>query len=91
MAENASDLRPDVVFLDPPRAGSTPDCIAAVARMSPRRVVYVSCEPRTLARDVALFHQHGYRAGEFRPVDMFPHTDALETVCLLRRKGGGDR
>lgn len=79
-------LRPDVVFLDPPRAGSTPECIGAVAAMEPRRVVYVSCDPVTLARDAALFARRGYRAEQFQPVDMFPHTNHVETVALLSRK-----
>lgn len=79
-------LRPDVVFLDPPRAGSTPACIRAVAQMAPRRVVYVSCDPETLARDVALFAKQGYRARQFVPVDLFPHTRHIETVALLVRQ-----
>ena len=66
-------LHPDVVFLDPPRAGSTPECIAAVNKMKPRRVVYVSCDPETLARDVAAFTRLGWRAAKFCPVDLFPH------------------
>lgn len=82
----AQRLRPDVVFLDPPRAGSTPECIAAVAHMAPRRVVYVSCEPETLARDVALFARQGYRARQFIPVDLFPHTRHIETVALLTKE-----
>lgn len=77
----AEGLRPDVVLLDPPRAGSTPECIAAVAAMAPRRVVYVSCGPDTLARDVALFARHGYRARDFQPVDLFPQTEHLEVAC----------
>lgn len=76
---------PDVVFLDPPRAGSTPECIGAVARMAPRRVVYVSCDPETLARDVAFFAKQGYRAQKFVPVDLFPHTRHIETAALLTR------
>ena len=79
-------LHPDVVFLDPPRAGSTPECIAAVAKMAPRRVVYVSCDPETLARDTALFARHGYKAKGFTPVDLFPQTRHVETVCLLEKK-----
>ncbi len=78
-------LHPDVIFLDPPRAGSTPECIAAAAKMSPRRVVYVSCDPETLARDVAIFARHGYKAKRFTPVDLFPQTRHVETVALLTR------
>lgn len=78
-------LHPDVVFLDPPRAGSTPECITAVAKMAPRRVVYVSCDPETLARDVAIFARHGYKAKGFTPVDLFPQTCHVETVCLLSK------
>ena len=76
-------LHPDVVFLDPPRAGSTPECIAAVNKMKPRRVVYVSCDPETLARDVAAFTRLGWRAAKFCPVDLFPQTKHVETVCQL--------
>lgn len=76
-------LHPDVVFLDPPRAGSTPECIAAVNKMKPRRVVYVSCDPETLARDVAAFTRLCWRAAKFCPVDLFPQTRHVETVCLL--------
>ena len=79
-------LHPDVVFLDPPRAGSTPECITAVAKMAPRRVVYVSCDPETLARDVAIFARHGYKAKGFTPVDLFPQTRHVETVVLLSHK-----
>ena len=79
-------LHPDVVFLDPPRAGSTPECITAVAQMAPRRVVYVSCDPETLARDVAIFARHGYKAKGFTPVDLFPQTRHVETVVLLSHK-----
>ena len=87
MAAAASEgLHPDVVFLDPPRAGSTPECIAAVAKMAPRRVVYVSCDPEALARDVAIFARHGYKAKGFTPVDLFPQTRHVETVVLLSHK-----
>ena len=79
-------LRPDVVFLDPPRAGSTPECITAVNKMKPRRVVYVSCDPETLARDVAAFTRLGWRAAKFCPVDLFPQTKHVETVVLLSHK-----
>lgn len=83
VAAAGEGLHPDVVFLDPPRAGSTPECIAAVNKMKPRRVVYVSCDPETLARDVAAFTRLGWRAAKFCPVDLFPQTKHVETVCLL--------
>ena len=73
------------MFLDPPRAGSTPECIAAVNKMKPRRVVYVSCDPETLARDVAAFTRLGWRAAKFCPVDLFPQTRHVETVVLLSK------
>lgn len=86
MLQAARDgLKPDVVFLDPPRAGSTPECIDAIVRMDPARVVYISCDPETLARDVAVFHKKGYRAQGFYPVDLFAQTGHVETVCLLSR------
>ena len=79
-------LHPDVVFLDPPRAGSTPECITAVNKMKPRRAVYVSCDPENLARDVAAFTRLGWRAAKFCPVDLFPQTKHVETVVLLSHK-----
>ena len=73
----------DVVFLDPPRAGSTERFVASLAKMSPRRVVYISCNPTTLARDLAWFQHYGYHAEVAQPVDMFPHTEHIETIVLL--------
>ena len=75
----------DVVFLDPPRAGSSQVFLESVARIAPRRVVYVSCNPETLARDAAFLETKGYRAKEVWPVDMFPWTASIETVCLLSK------
>ena len=75
----------DVVFMDPPREGSTPAFIESVARMAPKRVVYVSCNPETMARDLALLTQKGYRAEGFTPVDMFPHSAHCEVVCALSK------
>ena len=82
----AEGVRPDVVFLDPPRAGSTPQFIDALAKMAPRKAVYVSCDPETLARDLALFAAKGYQAKAIQPVDMFPHTEHVEAVVLMSRK-----
>lgn len=76
----------DVVFMDPPRSGSTEEFIDAVALMQPKRVVYISCGPDTLARDLKIFAKHGYRAKEAWPVDLFGWTGHVETVCLLSKK-----
>ena len=81
----AEGKKADVVFLDPPRAGSTERFIASLAKMAPRRVVYISCNPVTLARDLAWFRQYGYRAEIAQPVDMFPHTEHIETVVLMSK------
>lgn len=76
----------DVVFMDPPRSGSTEEFINAVATLKPERVVYVSCGPDTLARDLAVFKKKGYKAQEAWAVDMFPMTGHVETVVGLHRK-----
>ena len=82
----AAGQRADVIFMDPPREGSTPQFIESVARMAPKRVVYVSCNPETMARDLALLTAKGYRAEGFTPVDLFPQTAHCETVAVLSRK-----
>lgn len=79
--------RIDVVLMDPPRAGSTPEFIEALAQLAPARVVYVSCNPETQVRDLRMFAQQGYTVRVVQPVDMFPHTDHIETVCLLAHNG----
>ena len=76
----------DVVFLDPPRSGSTEAFIDAVATLSPKRVVYVSCNPMTLERDLRYFVKKGYEAKEAWPVDMFPWTGHVETVVFISKK-----
>lgn len=75
----------DVVIMDPPRSGSTQEFVDAVASISPKRVVYVSCNPETLGRDLEWFKKHGYKAQEAWPYDMFPFTNHVECVCLLTR------
>lgn len=84
MAEDGADV--DVVFMDPPRAGSDEAFLSSVVKLSPKRVVYVSCNPETLARDLKYLTKHGYEAKECTPVDMFPFTKHIETVALLSRK-----
>lgn len=77
--------RPDVVVIDPPRKGCDGAVIDAISKMSPKRVVYVSCDPETLARDLALFAEGGYETKKVTPVDMFPRTGHVETVVLMSR------
>ena len=78
--------RPDVIVLDPPRKGCSPELVETVAQFGPQRVVYVSCDPATLARDLKLFAQLGYPPVEAAPVDMFPGTAHVETVALLSNR-----
>lgn len=82
----ARGLRPDVICVDPPRKGLAPEVVHAAAQMAPGRIVYVSCDPATLARDVKLFTQEGYEAVRAAAVDMFPGTANVETVVLLSRE-----
>ena len=77
--------RADVVFLDPPRAGSTPEFLGAVDRMGPERIVYISCNPETQRRDLRLLAGRGWKARLLQPVDLFPHTEHVETVVLLSK------
>ena len=79
-------VRPDVVILDPPRKGCGGELVRTIGKMNPDRVVYVSCDPATLARDLKYFSEIGYETKEVTPVDMFPRTAHVESVVLLRRK-----
>jgi len=81
----AEGLHPDIVMLDPPRKGCDEATLSAVVRMSPRRVVYVSCNPATAARDAAWLEQNGYHAEKVQPVDLFPRTRHCEAVLLLTK------
>jgi len=73
----------DVVIMDPPRAGSDKRFMSSVVTLAPQKIVYVSCNPETLARDLNYFVKNGYRPRRIQPVDMFPHTDHVETVVLM--------
>jgi 23S rRNA (uracil1939-C5)-methyltransferase len=85
-AERGEAIRPDVIILDPPRAGSDEKLLKFVASLSPRRIVYISCNPATLARDVAILRPLGYTTNTVRGYDMFPMTGHVESVvCLTRR------
>ena len=82
----AQGLRPDVITVDPPRKGLAPEVAASAAAMGPERIVYVSCDPGTLGRDVKLFAEQGYRAVRAAAVDMSPGTRHVETIVLLQRE-----
>ena len=94
MADDATDYildaadnneRVDVLSIDPPRAGSTPEFLEAACALKPRRIVYISCNPTTQERDLRQLLDGGYRLVRLTPVDMFPHTDHVETVAVLER------
>ena len=86
MAREGAGERFDAVVMDPPRAGSTPEFLAGVARLAPERVVYVSCNVVTQARDLEVLRAKGYRLAHVAPVDMFPHTKHVECVAVLERR-----
>jgi len=74
-----------VVIMDPPRTGSDEAFLSSVVRLAPNKVVYVSCGPETLVRDLKYLTKHGYRMKECTPFDLFPFTKHVETVCLLSK------
>ena len=78
-------VRADVIVLDPPRAGTTEIVLETFAKMQPQRIVYVSCNPATLARDLAFLETLNYKTKKIQPVDMFPQTNSVESVALAER------
>lgn len=85
--ENEEMLSPDVIVVDPPRKGCDGDCLDTMLRMQPQKIVYVSCDPATLARDLKILCESGkYRLSKVTPVDMFPNSVHIETACLLLRR-----
>ena len=84
--ERATPIRPDTVLLDPPRRGCEPELLSFLGRLAPARIVYISCNPETLARDVALLMKEGYTPGAVTPVNLFPVTGHVESVVCLTRK-----
>lgn len=79
------EINPDVIFVDPPRKGLDQKFIEAACEVSPERIVYISCNPATLARDLALFNDKGYTTQKIQPVDLFPQTYHIEAVALLTK------
>jgi len=88
-AWRAEGIDADVIVVDPPRKGCDPALLETLVAMKPERIVYVSCNPATLARDLAALEAGGFRTVEVQPVDMFPHTGHVECVALLIRNGTG--
>ncbi|WP_157677518.1 23S rRNA (uracil(1939)-C(5))-methyltransferase RlmD [Dehalobacterium formicoaceticum] len=82
----ANGINPQLLIVDPPRKGCDPAVLSAIARMNPSKLIYVSCEPSTLARDLKTLGQHGYQVVTVQPVDMFPQTGHVETCVLLSHK-----
>ncbi|MGX4670424.1 23S rRNA (uracil(1939)-C(5))-methyltransferase RlmD [Cerasibacillus sp. JNUCC 74] len=82
----AQGLQPDVIVIDPPRKGCEIDFLQAMIEMEPNRIVYVSCNPSTLARDLKILDEGGYETKEIQPVDMFPQTNHVECVVKLFKK-----
>lgn len=82
-----SKIKADAMIVDPPRKGCSPETISAIVKIAPKRLVYVSCDPATLARDVKILCAEGYELKSVQPVDMFPHTDHVESVVKLTRAG----
>ncbi|WMJ80529.1 23S rRNA (uracil(1939)-C(5))-methyltransferase RlmD [Clostridium sp. MB40-C1] len=79
-------IKADVVVVDPPRKGCDEKLLEAISEMKPKRIVYVSCDPSTLARDLGILEKDGYKVIEVQPVDMFPQTAHVETVCLMSKE-----
>ncbi len=79
-------MKADVVVTDPPRAGCSMEFLKSVLRLSPEKVVYISCNPKTLARDLRTLMNGGYKVKKIQPVDMFPFTEHIECVCLLSKQ-----
>lgn len=79
------DVQPTLVVMDPPRSGADNDSLAHLSRLQPHRILYVSCDPATLARDIQMLSTHGYRVEHVQPIDMFPQTFHVETVVLITR------
>ncbi len=79
--------RADVVMVDPPRKGCSPEAVQLLVKLAPRKIVYISCNPSTLARDLALMESRGYHTEKIQPVDLFVHSAHIETVAVMTREG----
>ncbi|MCX7922693.1 MAG: 23S rRNA (uracil-5-)-methyltransferase RumA, partial [Clostridia bacterium] len=84
-------VKADVVVVDPPRKGCDEALLKTLVDMAPKRIVYVSCNPSTLARDLGYLEGNGYKTVEVQPVDMFPWTTHVEAIILMTRSGSGEK
>ena len=82
-------LRPDVILVDPPRKGCGPEVLDAIAEMAPEKVIMISCNPSTAARDCRILCEKGYALKKYQGVDLFPRTGHVECVALLKRAAVG--
>ena len=87
---HADEITADVIVLDPPRKGMDEAALSVIAAAGPSRIVYVSCDSATLARDIKFLSEHGYELKRIKCIDMFPHTVHVETVCLLSQRNADD-
>ena len=84
--ERGEKIFPDTVILDPPRGGCDAELLAFILRLNPKKIVYISCKPQTLARDCAILSDGGYTVGEVTPFDLFPMTGHVETIVCLNKR-----
>lgn len=75
----------DVVIIDPPRAGASLEFLRSLVKLSPEKIVYISCNPETQSRDLSFLTRKGYKVTKIQPVDMFPHTEHIEVITSLSR------
>jgi 23S rRNA (uracil1939-C5)-methyltransferase len=85
LPKNSSTQKPDILVIDPPRGGITREALTIVLELNPTEIVYISCNPSTLARDLKLFRENRYIIKKIAPFDFFPHASHLETVACLCR------
>ena len=86
LAKDKEAKKPEVVFMDPPRSGSDVKFLNSLAQLAPKKVVYISCNPETQKRDIAILKKKGYRVEKMQAVDCFCHTYHVENIALLVRK-----
>ncbi len=84
--QRGEKIKPDIVILDPPRGGTTEELIKYISSLNPQRIIYISCNPQTLARDMVIFKELGYIGSEVTPFDLFPATGHVESVICLNKK-----